>query len=67
MTEEINLISDVISSGAKTGFDEDAVNNAWSKILNHLAVEGYYDEDIDEDYMINKRTAKYYDNDGTNI
>ena len=26
MTEEINLINDVINSGAKTGCDEDAVN-----------------------------------------
>ena len=42
MNEEINLINDVISSRAKTGFDEDAVYNAWSKILNHLAVEGIY-------------------------
>ena len=49
MTEEINLINDVINSGAKTGFNEDAVNNAWSKILNHLAVEGYYDEEIKDE------------------
>jgi hypothetical protein len=66
MNKEINLINDVINSGAKTGFDEDAVNDAWSKILNHLAVEGYYDEDIDEDNN-DKRTAMYYDNDGKNI
>jgi len=43
MTKEINLINDVINSGA---FDEDAVYDAWSKILNHLAVEGYYDEEV---------------------
>jgi hypothetical protein len=48
MNEAINLINDVINSGAKTGFDEDAVYDAWSKILNHLAVEGYYDEDTDD-------------------
>jgi len=52
MTEEINLINDVINSGAKTGFDEDAVNNAWSKILNHLAVEGYYDEEIKDVWFV---------------
>jgi hypothetical protein len=46
MTEEINLINDVISSGAKTGFDEDAVYDAWNKILNHLSVEGHYDEEF---------------------
>ena len=49
MTKEINLINDVISSGAKTGFDEDAVYDAWSKILNHLAVEGYYDEEVSDE------------------
>ena len=43
MTEEINLISEVITSGAKTGFDQDAVYDAWDKILKHLAVEGYLD------------------------
>ena len=47
MNEAIDLINDVISSGAKTGFDEDAVYDAWNKILNHLAVEGYYDEEIE--------------------
>lgn len=49
MTEEINLINDVINSGAKTGFDEDAVHDAWTKIINHLAVEGHYDEEINDE------------------
>ena len=42
MNEEINLINDVITSGAKTGFDEDAVYDAWNKLLNYLATEGIY-------------------------
>ena len=28
----VDLIDDVISSGAKTGFDEDAVYDAWNKV-----------------------------------
>lgn len=28
----VDLIDDVISSGAKTGFDEDAVYDAWGKV-----------------------------------
>ena len=34
--EAIDLIGDVISSGAKTGFDEDCVYDAWSKILDNM-------------------------------
>tara|TARA_Y100001937_G_scaffold122180_1_gene182133 strand:- start:130 stop:279 length:150 start_codon:yes stop_codon:yes gene_type:complete len=49
MNEEIHLINNVISSLYDDYEQEQEyaqkVINAWSKILNHLAVEGYYDED----------------------
>jgi len=48
MNEEIKIINDVINSLYNDYEQEQAyaqkVINAWSKILNHLAVEGYYDE-----------------------
>ena len=34
--EAIDLIGDVISSGAKTGFDEDYVRDAWWTILDNM-------------------------------
>jgi len=54
MDEEINLINNVI--GTHFGNDTEKeykeyaqhVLSAWNKILNHLAVEGYYDEDKQE-------------------
>ena len=36
INEAIDLIGDVISSGAKTGFDEDYVYDAWSTILDNM-------------------------------
>ena len=36
--EALDLISEVISSGAKTGFDEDAVNVAW-EIIYYVVTE----------------------------
>ena len=38
LNEAIDLISDVISSGAKTGYDEDSVYDAWHRILRHLLI-----------------------------
>jgi len=34
--DAIELIGEVISSGSKTGYDEDSVYKAWNEILNHL-------------------------------
>lgn len=42
--EALDLIAEVISSGAKTGFDEDAVNEAWD-IVKEKKNYGYgYDD-----------------------
>tara|TARA_S200002703_G_scaffold94469_1_gene81528 strand:- start:447 stop:596 length:150 start_codon:yes stop_codon:yes gene_type:complete len=38
LNEAIELISDVISSGAKTGYDKDSVYDAWHRILRHLLI-----------------------------
>ena len=53
MTKEINLINNVIGTYFGNETEEEHkeyaqhVINAWNKILNHLAVEGYYDEEIE--------------------
>jgi len=53
MTEEIDLINNVISSLYDDYEQEQEypqkVINAWSKILNHLAVEGHYDEEVNDE------------------
>ena len=36
LIDAIELIGEVISSGSKTGYDEDSVYKAWNEILNHL-------------------------------
>ena len=56
MNDEINLINNVIGTHFGNQTEEEYkeysknVVNAWNKILNHLAVEGYYDEE-DEDEL----------------
>ena len=52
MNDEINLINNVIGTHFGNETEEECkeyskhVVNAWNKILNHLAVEGYYDEEV---------------------
>tara|TARA_R100001509_G_scaffold165143_1_gene145425 strand:+ start:2489 stop:2632 length:144 start_codon:yes stop_codon:yes gene_type:complete len=36
--EALELLGEVVSSGAKTGFDEDAVNEAWD-IIYQIVIE----------------------------
>tara|TARA_A100000171_G_scaffold18423_1_gene16943 strand:+ start:691 stop:861 length:171 start_codon:yes stop_codon:yes gene_type:complete len=55
MNEEINLINNVIGTHFGNETEEEYkeyaqhVASAWNKILNHLAVEGYYDEEIEDE------------------
>ena len=42
--EALDLIAEVISSGAKTGFDEDAVNEAWDIV--YQVVSEHSDIDV---------------------
>ena len=54
MNEEINLINNVIGTHFGNETEEEYkeyaqhVASAWNKILNHLAVEGYYDEEVSD-------------------
>jgi len=55
MNDEINLINNVIGTHFGNQTEEEYkeysknVVNAWNKILNHLAVEGYYDEEVNDE------------------
>jgi len=54
MNDEINLINNVIGTHFGNETEEECkeysqhVVNAWNKILNHLSVEGYYDEEVND-------------------
>lgn len=41
--EALELIGEVVSSGAKTGFDEDAVNQAWEIVYDVVTEHADFD------------------------
>ncbi len=55
MNDEINLINNVIGTHFGNETEEEYkeysknVVSAWNKILNHLSVEGHYDEGVNDE------------------
>ncbi len=55
MNDEINLINNVIGTHFGNEPEEEYkeysknVLSAWNKILNHLSVEGHYDEEVNDE------------------
>lgn len=55
MNDEINLINNVIGTHFGNETEDEykeyskTVVNAWNKILNYLSVEGYYDEEVNNE------------------
>jgi hypothetical protein len=55
MNDEINLINNVIGTHFGNETEEEYkeysknVLSAWNKILNHLSVEGHYDEEVNDE------------------
>ena len=41
--EALELLGEVVSSGAKTGFDEDAVNQAWDMVYQVVTEHADFD------------------------
>lgn len=56
MNDEILLINNVIGTHFGNETDEEYkeyaqhILNAWNKILNHLAIEGHYDEEVSNEW-----------------
>jgi hypothetical protein len=41
--EALELLGEVVSSGAKTGFDEDAINQAWGMVYQVVTEHADFD------------------------